>query len=503
MGEMSYELGTKPTSNHAINNDPDEALKLVTAHAGVSVTITPEQEAKLLRKIDLHVMPLLCLVYGLNFVDKTALSYVSIVGFKTDLNLGVSEYNWVASVFYFGYLIWEWPTNRLLQRLPLAKYSACIVILWGLVLASMAAVKDFKGALAVRFFLGVAEASTNPSTVLFTSQWYTVPEQGIRVSWWVSCVGGSQIIGSAVTYGIVMGTTQNPLAIKAWQLIFLAFGGFTVLIGIIFLYWMPDSPLNAWFLTEDEKLVAIERIRINQQGVGNKHFKWYQCKEALTDPMVWGIVASGLFATITNGGITNYFSQLIVSFGFTPTQSLLLSMPEGVIQIVAVLVFAHLGRRFRSRILISSMGLLFAIMGLFLVRFLPLDNRAGRLAGYYLYGFEPVCFLCVFSLISSNVAGWTKKTTTLAMYLISFCTGNIIGPQMYQPSDRPAYHTAITISLVSAGLSLLAFLAVYVWCRRQNAIKASIRAAPGYKKIDGQEFMDLTDRENSELVYAL
>ncbi len=71
-------------------------------------------------------------------------------------------------MFYFGYLAFEWPTNRLLQRLPLAKWSAFNVIMWGLVLCCLAAVKDFGGAMAVRFFLGVFEAAVSPGFALFS-----------------------------------------------------------------------------------------------------------------------------------------------------------------------------------------------------------------------------------------------------------------------------------------------------------------------------------------------
>ena len=69
-----------------------------------------------------------------------------------------------------GYLAWEYPTNRLLQRLPLAKYSSFCIIMWGLVLCCMAGVKNFSGAVAVRFFLGVFEAAVTPGFALFTSQ---------------------------------------------------------------------------------------------------------------------------------------------------------------------------------------------------------------------------------------------------------------------------------------------------------------------------------------------
>lgn len=85
-----------------------------------------------------------------------------------------------------GYLAWEYPTNRLLQRLPLAKYSSFNIILWGLVLACMAATKNFAGAVVVRFFLGVFEAAVTPGFALFSSQWYTTTEQSSRIGIWFS-----------------------------------------------------------------------------------------------------------------------------------------------------------------------------------------------------------------------------------------------------------------------------------------------------------------------------
>lgn len=113
--------------------------------------------------------------------------------------------------------------------------------------------------------------------------------------------GWGQIIGGFVAYGIAVGTKNHAVAIKSWQLVFLVVGLFTAAMGAVFLYLMPDSQLNARFLTPKERILAVERIRVNQQGVGNKHFKWYQCKEALTDPMVWAFVFYSFVADIPNG----------------------------------------------------------------------------------------------------------------------------------------------------------------------------------------------------------
>lgn len=104
----------------------------------------------------------MCVVYGLNYLDKTTISYASVMGIQEDIGLVGDNYQWLGSMFYFGYLAWEYPTNRLLQRLPLAKYSSLNIIAWGGTLACFAAVNNFAGAVAVRFFLGVTEAAVTP-----------------------------------------------------------------------------------------------------------------------------------------------------------------------------------------------------------------------------------------------------------------------------------------------------------------------------------------------------
>ncbi|KAJ9133014.1 Major facilitator superfamily transporter allantoate [Pleurostoma richardsiae] len=488
---------------HADKNDADEALKVLQGLNGETVEMTAEEERRLLRKIDLHLMPLLCLVYGLNYLDKTTVSYASIMGLRTDINLHGQQYSWIGSMFYFGYLAWEWPTNRLLQRLPLGKWSAFNVVMWGLVLCCMAATKNFAGAMTVRFFLGLFEAAVTPGFALFTSQWYTIREQGFRTGIWFSFNGWGQILGGFVAYGIAVGTEKHPIDIKSWQLLFLVIGLFTAAVGVLFWFIMPDSQMNARFLTPRERVLAVERIRINQQGVGNKHFKWYQFKEALTDPMVWAFVFYSLVADIPNGGISNFFSQLIVSFGYTNRQSLLLGTPGGAVEVIALIVCGILGDKLRNRLLVCTSGLLVAILGMLLITCLDKSNNVGRLIGFYLTLASPTPFVALLSLISTNVAGWTKKTTVAALYLIGYCVGNIIGPQVFQAKDAPEYRPAEITIIVCWGVCLLDIAFIYVWYRYQNQKKAAIRAHPGYQKLEGQEFYDLTDGENPEFVYSL
>ncbi|KAI9725141.1 MAG: hypothetical protein M1828_003483 [Chrysothrix sp. TS-e1954] len=491
-----------PADLLAHSHDADEAMKAMAENEGLSLEIDEATNKRLLRKIDMTIMPILCIVYGLNYLDKTTISYASVMGIKKDIGLVGDDYQWLGSLFYFGYLGWEYPTNWLLQRLPIGKYSAFNIIMWGITLSCFAGVTNFSGAVAVRFFLGLFEAAVTPGFAFITSQWYTKREQAYRIGIWFSFNGWAQILGGLVAYAIDRGVAAHGAAIDSWKIVFLVTGLLTACMGILFYFIVPDNQLNAWFLNKQERILAIERIRKNEQGVGNKHWKMYQFKEALLDPLTWLFFLYALIGDIPNGGITNFFSQLIVSFGYTETQSLLYGTPGGAVEVVTITLWGWLSYHYGNRIFFGACSLSLSIMGIILIVALPLDNPKGRLAGYYFTQASATSFVALLSLISSNVAGYTKKTTVAAIYLVGYCAGNIIGPQTFRPKDAPRYVPGEITILVCWCLCLILLGLIWAYCKYQNRQKQKLREQPGYEKLSNQEFLDLTDRENPEFVYS-
>ena len=175
--------------------------------------------------------------------------------------------------------------------------------------------------------------------------------------------------------------------------------------GFTFLFLLPDSQLNARWLSPKDRALAVERVRTNQQGIGNKHFKRHQFKEALIDPATWAFFILAIAADITNGGISNFFSQLIVSFGFTAEQSLLYGTPAGAVEVVALIAWGLISQRWGNRVLWSIGGVTASLVGAVLIVALPLDMKIGRLIGYYLTTAFVTGFIAALSLVSSNVAG--------------------------------------------------------------------------------------------------
>ncbi|KAI5300354.1 hypothetical protein KEM55_008002 [Ascosphaera atra] len=483
----------------------DEAWKVLKEYAGDDdLVLTEHDNKRLLRIIDRHLMPLMCIIYGLNYLDKTTLSYGSVMGMKEDLGLVGDNYQWLGSLFYFGYLGFELPTTRLLQYLPIAKYSAFCVMAWGATLSCFAACTNFGGAATVRFLLGVFEASVTPGFTFITGKWYTQEEQHRRVSLWFSFNGWGQIFGGIIAYGIAVGTRLHGSAIAGWKIVFIVCGLLTFCCGIYFWYLIPDNQLNARWLDKRDRALAVERVRVNKQGIGNRTFKWDQVKEALLDPMLYAYAFYGCVSNIPNGGLSNFFSQLIVGFGFSQEMSLILGLPAGAVEVITLMLNAYMCTWIGSkRLLCASFFAWISVLGSILMVALPLDKHVGRLIGYYLTLASPASFVTLLGMLSTNVSGYTKKTIFAAVYLVAYCAGNIIGPQTFRPADAPRYMPAEVVIIVAGVSTIIDSYFIWWWYWRENNKKEQIRSAPGYVKLENTEFMDITDKENPEFVYQV
>ncbi|BGP48685.1 hypothetical protein JCM10450v2_004561 [Rhodotorula kratochvilovae] len=458
--------------------DVPDAAAIATA-AIANMEISDEEARKLVRKIDRSLMPLLCITYCLQFLDKTSLSYAAL-----------------------AYLVGEWPTNYALQRLPLAKWTSANVVLWGIVIACTAACKDFKSLMVVRFFLGLLEACVSPAFALITSQWYLKREQGARTGFWFSCNSVANFLGAFLSWGFAKHDAAGDFALAGWKVMFLFLGGVTITMGIVLMIFLPDSPLSARFLSEQERLLAVERIRSNNTGIGAKAHKWYQVREAFLDPLTWLYCLFAVALNIFNGGITSFFSILIASFGYSKLDSLMYSAPGGAVTFVTMLGFMWLGDKIRMRILCGMMPLCIGLMGVLLIWLLPDSYNVGRLCGYYFSLSAMVGFIVVLSLISSNVSGSTKKTTVQALFFIFYAVGNLIGPQTFRQQDAPRYSPALATATAVICFGIVDLALIWFLNVRENRRKEKITSDPGYVPKQNQEFLDLTDRENPAFRYV-
>jgi hypothetical protein len=185
----TYQTDDKPAdlsaeTIEAVGNDGylggrDRAGQLLK-EAGHTVVVTPEDNKRILRKIDLAILPILLTVYCLQSLDKTSLAYASVFGLIDHAHLVGDDYSWLGSIVYVAQLVWQPVVAYFLVKFPIGKFCATMVFCWGATLCGMAAARDFGGLMAARFILGSFEASVAPTFIAIVQMWYRRSEQTNR-----------------------------------------------------------------------------------------------------------------------------------------------------------------------------------------------------------------------------------------------------------------------------------------------------------------------------------
>ncbi|KAK1471774.1 allantoate permease [Colletotrichum tamarilloi] len=439
---------------------------------GIAQSVPQDVANAVRRKIDRHLLALMCLLYGLNYVDKVAMGWAVLFDFRKDLGLVGDEYSWASSMFYFHL-----------------------------------GLRNFAGLMVVRFLLGVAESVVTPGILLYTSIWYTRKEQVLRTMLWAAMQGAFSIVCSLLSFGL--GHITNT-ALRPWMYIFLVLGILSILVGVLWIIFMPETPNKAKFLTHEEQVIAVQRVAQNMTGIKGYEWKHYQMWHAVIDVKTWLVLVFVLFTQLPNGGLTSFGSLVISGFGFDAFRTLLIGLPSSVVSAGSMIVWGTISIKYGNlRTWGMIIPLLPAIAGIAAV-YATMDtgaNKYGRVVAYWLINSYAVTWPFVLTIVGQNVAGHTKRAFTNTMLLMVFAAGNIAGPFFFRSQDAPKYVLAIAVVLVCFCAALLTAIVLRLYMAWQNRRRDS-----KYGNVDGVEekvdgmrlgMHDKTDLENLDFRYVL
>ncbi|KAL2761005.1 hypothetical protein ACRALDRAFT_205150 [Sodiomyces alcalophilus JCM 7366] len=479
-------------------NDPTAMDKTAQSkQADVPVAVTLASNRRVLRLIDFRLLPILWTVYCLQFLDKMTLSYAAVFGLIEDTNLVGDQFSWLASIVYVAQLVFQPIVAYSLVRFPIGKFISVMVLCWGSMLCVMTAAKDFGGLMATRLLLGVFEASANadedglaaPTFIAVVQMWYRRREQTLRNASWYSMLGVINMLGSLLAYGL---GHINPQSLKSYQVIFLFLVASVVKKRSKDYFidnpsiFMPDSPMKAKFLKGDDKLIAIERLRMNQMGIGSGVWKWDHVRECALDPKTWlwfilmFVISLTVDQSIPSGGISTFGPLIIESFGFDRFTTILFNIPFGAVQMVVTLGGAWLSDRIRMKSPVLVLLSLLPVAGCVVLIATGRDpaDRAVLLTGYYIISVYPGISPLVYSWSGQNTGGDTKRKVTTGMLFVGASAGNMVGPLLFRPSEAPRYDRGLRANLglfvALAVLVGLGMLLIKMLNRRQAARRLSM-----------------------------
>ncbi|TKX18143.1 MFS transporter-like protein 126 [Elsinoe australis] len=467
------------------------------ANADHVVEIDETESKRLKKMIDRRVLSIMIFTYFLQALDKGTMSFASIMGIKEDNKLVGQQYSWLTTCIYIAILIIEYPINVLITRVPIAKTLGISIIIWGGILACHAATHNFTGLVIVRTLLGSFEAICQPAFVVLSGMWYKRSEQADAVTYWYMMNGGQQIVGGLLAYCFTL--IPKGRALTAWQVIFMAYGLFSMIWGGFVIYWMPDSPMRAKCFSEEDKALMVERVRSNQTGLQNRKFRPEQIKEALLDPQCWCYGLIQFTTTLPTSGLGAFANLVITDFGFTRLQTQLLAMVLGAVIIIILLSSAWFVKKTGQNLFIMGLYIIPSFVGTVVLMTVQKDGsmakKVGLLLSYYIVLSFWAAQNLTMSLVSRNVAGQSKRSIAVSMNFIWWATGNAIGPQVFLDWDKPRYFIAFATHMGCYVLLVAVIVFLRWYLKRQNTIRDREQKGSATEgTIHG--FDDLTDKQN-------
>ncbi|WOO79139.1 putative transporter [Vanrija pseudolonga] len=472
-----------------------------------TVVITPEVDARLRRKIHLRILPLLCLGYLCQALDKGTITSSSIMGWLKDVNAKGQDFSLTTTILWCGIIMAEPLANQCVRRLPLAKLLAGGMVIWSILLFGLGFSMSIPPVLAIRFLLGFFESLVGPCLVALMVQWYRIEEQPFVGTMWQCMLGLSTIITSLLAYGFFH--IENG-KLKSWQWLHVMIGLISLVCSLIVWFFLPDSPTQARWATEEEKTLLVERVRANNQGLKNKTFNKAQMREAFKDSFTWCLFFLAFFNTLVVGGVSTFGGLLITrAFGFSTYTAQLLNIPVGVFQILLYLSMGWLVKKTGETAYLMVAFTIPNIVGtVVLLTVAPgPKTKGGLVAAYYCMMVFGTCYPAIILLLSRNVAGQTKKSVVYAVMFMGWAGGNGISPQIFQSVWAPRYLHSLHIHLALYGCFIgTCFLTRFILARRNKrkeeaAAAVASEAGEGAKNLHA--FEDLTDLQNPDFRYSL
>ncbi|RYP18150.1 hypothetical protein DL765_004076 [Monosporascus sp. GIB2] len=468
----------------------------------MNLEVSDKEMRKVRWKIDLVILPMFLITQALQFMDKTSLNYANLFGYQKALSLKGQEFNYLSAIIYAGYFFGQYPCGGLIGRFPAQKVMAISIFLWGLTVIIMTQSRSYSSALAVRFFMGMFEAAVTPGLTLMTGFWYTRREIPLRQCIWYSSLGWGGIVGSYISMGV--SKLPEDLTPERWELIFYILGGVTCLWALVIWLLLPDSPSNARFLNDRERLIAVKRVAANETGIKNKAFNRSQVLKGFTDPKTILIFISVFAAAIPNGVVNSFSTIIIRDMGFDTTMTTQLKSVGDAVQIISLLIAGTIILNIpNSRLLTATAANILCTVAAGCMAFLPRSNTWGRLTCFWLVNSQSVGFTVSLTTISSNMAGYTHRSLASAMVFTAYCWGNFAGPFVVKPSQAPHFTGATIGLLVGYSIKFTCHLLLLVYMVAANKRRDKKYGPPNKAASDECGMRDVTEFENKDFRYVV
>ena len=303
-------------------------------------------ERRTIARVSWRLLPLVALAYCIAYIDRSNIS-VAALTMNKDLGFSAYLYGWGAGIFFFGYFLFEIPSNLILHKIGARIWLARILIIWGLVSALTGLVQNMHQLYLARFLLGTAEAGYFPGIILYLTYWFRRPEQAQVLALLLIGIPITSIVGGPLS-GLILDHI-HWLGLSSWRWLFILEGIPAVIGGVLTYGLLPSRPAEASFLADDEKNWITQELE--RESEEKRKALSVSAAGALVNGRVWHLASIG-FALGTALFIAAVFLPQIVkklSSGYSNTTVGLLVMVPNIAGLVFMILISRSSDRRRER----------------------------------------------------------------------------------------------------------------------------------------------------------
>ncbi|KAK3938031.1 putative high-affinity nicotinic acid transporter protein [Diplogelasinospora grovesii] len=449
---------------------------------------------RLLRKIDIKLIPFLALLYLLSFLDRSNIGNARLDTLEKDLGLNSArlQYNHALAIFFPFYVAAEIPSNLAMKRFRPSIWIPSLMIAWGLCTTLMGIVKDYPGLLVARSALGVAEGGLFPGIAYYIAMWYRRHECGLRMAIFFSAATAAGAFGGLLARGIV--EMRGIGGLSGWQWIFILEGILTILIAGVAFKFMSDYPVTAKFLTEEERTEVTARLKLDRSSLADEYnmaFFW----AAIKDWKIWVhmFITIGVYTPLYSYSL--FLPTIVKDLGHTSNTAQLMTVPPYIVACVFCIGAGWYADKLGQRGIFMIGFILMSIMGVIML--VAARSPAAKYAGCFFLasGIYPNVPLGV-AWNGNNIGGSLKRGVGIAMHVGFGNLGGIIAAYLFltkhSPACCPGYGTMLGCLVMALVLSI--FIAIYL--RRENARRDREHKPPS-EYMEAEKFAEREKGDNA------
>ncbi|KZT25394.1 MFS general substrate transporter [Neolentinus lepideus HHB14362 ss-1] len=449
-------------------------------------------DRRLLRKVDLRLLPILTGLYLLSFLDRSNIGNAKLDGLATDLHLSPSGYNNALAVYFVAYVVFEIPANIILKRFDPQFWLPTLTLAWGISSIGQGLIHNQAGLYGIRFLLGATEAGLFPGVIYVFSVYYRRRERHWRVAVFFGGAALAGAFGGVLAY--LIGLMDGVDGRRGWNWIFIIEGIITVVVSLAAYFIVPTWSHSAKFLNVSERERLLARLRDDSDAANREHFQWFYVRQAFTDHLVWAyafLFHGFSFALYT---LSQFSPTIIAGLGFATWKAQLMSVPPNALAAFSIWFAAWLSSRYKVRAPIIIGAGAIGIIGYIVL--LTTKTPGAQYVGVHLANAGVYTGnALLLSWPSENISGQTKRAVGVAMQITIGDIGAIAGVLIYRPNFAAHLYrkpNIIAIGYLTFAISVATYL--WVWMANENRRRDRLMEQSTEDLPKGDEKIRLGDR---------